>query len=213
MLKLNAIFERKADHFSETECVMGKTIELPAESYRHFKSHLLGFEPFITENRDWMRVDENNVAHCLLVLGEGGSEGVLVNSEGYDYARYASLVPGARELAAAQQKQEIAEKEQASGESAPLRLRDLFRLGLPNNIYLVHDTVDVGFIPVGGLKEESIDGKAQEQFADLLDARVKGIQHGAYGPEIVLGGIPAQRLSEFDQALADCQITGPVLGM
>lgn len=212
-MKLNAIFERKADHFSETECVVDKTVELPAERYRHFKSHLLGFEPFITENRDWMRVDENNVAHCLLVLGEGGSEGVLVNSEGYDYARYASLVPGARELIAAQQKQEIAEKEQASGESAPLRLRDLLRLGLPNNTYLVHDTADVGFIPVGGLNEESIDGKAQEQFADLLDARVKGIQHGAYGSEIVLEGIPSQRLSEFDQALADNRITGPVLGM
>lgn len=211
MLKLNAVFDRKINNFSETECVVEKTVELPERDYRYFKGNLFDSEPFITENRDWMGVDENYVAHCLLVLGQGQSEGILVNSEGYDYARYASLVPGARELSAAQQRQEIAEK-QASGESASLRLRDLLRLDLPESTYLVHDTADVGFIPVGGLKEDSIDGKAQEQFADLLDARVKGIQHGAYGSEIVLEGIPAQRLSEFDQALADNQITGPVLG-
>lgn len=213
MLKLNAIFERKIDHFPETECVVEKTVELSAEDFRHFKDHLLEFQPFITENQEWMRVDGNHVAHCLLVLGESCSEGILVNSEGFDYARYASLVPGARELVAMQQRQGISEKEQIAGETSPLRLRDLLRLGLPENTYLVHDTADVGFIPVGGLKEESIERTAKERFADLLNARIKGIQRGAYGPEIVLGGIPAQRLSEFDQALADSQITGPVLGM
>jgi hypothetical protein len=112
MLKLNAVFERKNNHFPATDCVVEKTIELSAEDYLHFKNHLLEYKPFITENRDWMRVDGNSVAHCLLVLGEGGSEGVLVNSEGYDYARYASLVQEARELAALQQKQDLTEQEQ-----------------------------------------------------------------------------------------------------
>lgn len=115
MLKLNAVFERKNDHFPSTDCMVEKTIELSEEDYLHFKNHLLEYKPFITENRDWMRVDENGIAHCLLVLGEGGSEGVLVNSEGYDYARYASLVQGARELASPQQKQDLTEQEQITG--------------------------------------------------------------------------------------------------
>ena len=112
MLKLNAIFERKIVLFPETGCVVEKTVELPEAEYRDFKSHLLRDASFVAENRDWMRVDENGIAHCLLVLGEGNAEGVLVNSEGYDYARYASLVPGARGLAILQQKQEISEQEQ-----------------------------------------------------------------------------------------------------
>lgn len=115
MLKLNAIFERKIDHFHETDCVVEKTVELQEAEYRDFKNHLLRDMPFIAENRDWMRVDENGIAHCLLVLGEGSLEGVLVNSEGYDYARYASLVPGARGLATLQQKQGLSEQEQIAG--------------------------------------------------------------------------------------------------
>lgn len=36
--------------------------------------------------------------HCLLVTGEGRRDGVLVEAEGYDYARYASYVPDAAAL-------------------------------------------------------------------------------------------------------------------
>ncbi|OCN00405.1 hypothetical protein A7X67_16195 [Clostridium sp. W14A] len=213
MLKLKAVFERKVDRFPETVCVVERALELSKAEYREFRDHLTRDMPFIAENRDWMLIDENNVAHCLLVLGEGGSEGVLVNSEGYDYARYASLMPGARELIAVQQKQKIAEKEQASSESASLRLRDLLRLGLPENTYLVDDDYSAGFIPVGGLKDGNISDKARKRFADLLDAPIKAIRPGVYGTEIVISGVPTERLSEFDQALADNQIEAPAMGM
>jgi hypothetical protein len=54
--------------------------------------------PFIAENTDLMHRDENGVFHCLLVLGEGSSDGVLIEAEGYNYARYSSFMPGAREF-------------------------------------------------------------------------------------------------------------------
>jgi hypothetical protein len=41
------------------------------------------------------------MAHCLLVLGEGCSDGVLIEAEGYNYARYSSFMPGAREFVTA----------------------------------------------------------------------------------------------------------------
>ena len=43
----------------------------------------------------------NGVCHCLLVLGKDCSDGVLIESEGYHYARYASFMPGAREFVTA----------------------------------------------------------------------------------------------------------------
>ena len=36
--------------------------------------------------------------HCLLVRCEGVSESILVESEGYDYARYCAFVPDHRKL-------------------------------------------------------------------------------------------------------------------
>jgi hypothetical protein len=40
--------------------------------------------------------------HCLLVTGESREDGILVESEGYDYARYAAHVPHVHTIIAAQ---------------------------------------------------------------------------------------------------------------
>ena len=45
-----------------------------------------------------MYQDKNGVSHCLLVLGEGQDDGILVESEGSFYARYSAFVPNARQL-------------------------------------------------------------------------------------------------------------------
>ena len=46
-----------------------------------------------------MLMDEKNgVFYCMLVTGEGYRDGVLVEAEGYPYARYASYVPDATAL-------------------------------------------------------------------------------------------------------------------
>lgn len=39
----------------------------------------------------------NGIYHCLLVLGENQPDGVLIEAEGYDYARYSSYFPSARD--------------------------------------------------------------------------------------------------------------------
>ena len=52
----------------------------------------------ILENKDIMCEDKEGVYHCLLVTGEGKRDGVLVESKGYDYARYASYVSDAAAL-------------------------------------------------------------------------------------------------------------------
>ena len=49
---------------------------------------------FLFENGDRMWFDPSEACwHCLLVKGEHSREGILVEAEGYSYARYAAHVP------------------------------------------------------------------------------------------------------------------------
>lgn len=101
MLNLQAVFERKANKLPARNCVIEKIVELPESEYRKFKNNLFEDYDFIRESADSMIMDRNGLNHCILTLGEGCSDGVLVVAEGYSYARYASLVPGAREYVTA----------------------------------------------------------------------------------------------------------------
>ncbi len=75
-----------------------KKVCQPAGEFEQFLKNPLENLPCISENVDLMREDDQEVFQCLLVTGEGRRDGVLVQSEGYDYARYASYVPDAPAL-------------------------------------------------------------------------------------------------------------------
>ncbi|MCL2532096.1 MAG: DUF6329 domain-containing protein [Oscillospiraceae bacterium] len=97
-MELNAIFHRKQPEFEPQRCVVAKIVELCSADFQEFRSGMMHDWDFIAENIPLMGFDENGTRHCMLVLGEGCDDGILVDSQGYDYARYASFVPGAREL-------------------------------------------------------------------------------------------------------------------
>ncbi|NCB63538.1 MAG: hypothetical protein EOM52_07980 [Clostridia bacterium] len=90
---------------------VAKVVELSDMEYQYFTTHLLVDAPFIAANRDLMAFDgQTGVTHCLLVTAKSVQDGVLVDSQGYDYARYAAHVPDKSrlklpELPAAQQNQ------------------------------------------------------------------------------------------------------------
>ena len=67
-----------------------KVIELTQEQYRHFCAHLLEDIPFITANRELMGGGSDGVTRCLLVTTRNIRGGLLIDSQGYDYARYAA---------------------------------------------------------------------------------------------------------------------------
>lgn len=54
---------------------------------------------FISENIEQMHLGTDGAYHCILVMGQGHRDGILVESEGFAYARYAAYVPDARALA------------------------------------------------------------------------------------------------------------------
>ena len=70
-----------------------KQIELTQAQYQHFSTHLWLDMPFIVANKDLMGCDEENtVSHCLLVTSRERRDGILVDCQGFDYARYAAYI-------------------------------------------------------------------------------------------------------------------------
>lgn len=90
--------KRKEPRLETERCQVEKIIELPESEFESFRCNLLNDYSFISENKDMMHGDTNGLVHCLLVLGKGREDGVLVDSEGSDYARYAAHINGARGL-------------------------------------------------------------------------------------------------------------------
>ena len=95
---IQAVFERKPD-FRLRDVVTETVIRLPKEEYEQFLSSPCDSYEFIEKNSKSMLMDEKNgVFYCMLVTGEGYRDGVLVEADGYPYARYASYVPDATAL-------------------------------------------------------------------------------------------------------------------
>lgn len=94
----NIPLRRKDTEVDAVPCTVEKSVTLSAEEFAHFAQNLMSDYNFIRENIDQMYQDENGINHCLLVLGEGGTDGILVESEGSTYARYSAFVPNARQL-------------------------------------------------------------------------------------------------------------------
>ncbi len=103
-MKINVPLRRKDTDIETNQCVVEKTVELPAEQFDYFSENLLNDYDFILENTDCMYQEQNGINHCLLVLGEGRDDGILVESEGSAYARYSAFVPNARQLLRQEQK-------------------------------------------------------------------------------------------------------------
>ena len=45
-----------------------------------------------------MRIDINDIAHCVLFVDSESGDGILVDSEGAKYARKSQFIPNARAL-------------------------------------------------------------------------------------------------------------------
>ena len=90
---MKAIFERKPADFDLRNFEVSKTIRLPADVFEAVLQKPMRDYDFIQDNIEQMHCDSKGVYHCLLLTGEGRNDGLLVESEGYSYCRYASYVP------------------------------------------------------------------------------------------------------------------------
>ena len=118
-MQAKAIFRRKEICYEPSDCEIEKVIHLSDSEFAQFQQTLLADYDFLHENADLMRV-ENGVTHCLLVVGETFEDGILVNSEGSDYARYSAYFPNAKSYLLTQgQTQQVVQAETPAEAAVP----------------------------------------------------------------------------------------------
>lgn len=77
-----------------------KVIELPKEQYRRYRNELWRDVSFISRNGSNMRFDEKSETFlCLFVTSRDEIGGLLIEADGFDYARYAAFIPDKKALA------------------------------------------------------------------------------------------------------------------
>ena len=94
---IHAELKRKQSEYKGEACAVDKVIELPAQRFRQFSRALLVDHDFIAENKSTIR-NGTDSRHCLLILDADGTDGFLVDPQGYNYARYSAFVPNVRSL-------------------------------------------------------------------------------------------------------------------
>lgn len=198
MLKTKAVFMRKPDTFETQDCVIEKTIHLSEQDYDRYLGKM-GQQGFIRDNASLMRNDREGIFHCLLVVGKNRSDGILIQSEGYDYARYAAFLPNAADFLSTHPEENPEEKSEQG-----IKLKDLMRIPL-RDIHLVHIDEEIELATIVELKADTLTDEGRTEWADVLNADVQGIFEGIYGLQLECSGVSPQRLSDFSFMLAgDC---------
>lgn len=105
-MRFKANFQYKPSSFQLDDCQIEKIVELSREEFCKLRITPLVDQPFIAKHKGCM-FSEDGVLHCLLALDKDGSDGVLIESEGYNYPRYAAYVPGMREIVNAQMERAV----------------------------------------------------------------------------------------------------------
>lgn len=181
---MKAIFERKPLDFNPQDFEVSKTLRLPAEVFEDVLKNPMRDYTFIQGNIEQMHCDSNGVYHCLLLTGEGRNDGLLVESEGYGYCRYASHVPNVSGLI-----------------TSISSLKDLLHVHW-EDIHLLHKDVEIEPATIVELDEHTLTDAGKEAWADVLDAEVVKVYNGYYGLQMELDKVKPRRLEEFSSMLA-----------
>lgn len=95
---LNIPLRNKMESWEYNRCQIDKTVILPHTEFEHFRRNTLADYDFISNSLDDLPTTNDNTRHCIMVLDDGGDDGILVDPQGYSYARYSAFVPNARQL-------------------------------------------------------------------------------------------------------------------
>lgn len=100
---INTQLRCKQEEIQPVRCDIVCIVELSRADFYDFRFNTLADRDFIKEHLKDLKADVFHAIPCLLVLGEGENDGILVDPQGYDYARYTAYIPMARQLVQAEQ--------------------------------------------------------------------------------------------------------------
>lgn len=99
-LVLNANLICKADRFTSREIVVEKVIKVSAQEFKTLIDKPLKDNYYLSTYKDLMGFYDDTY-HGVLFVNKQSGDGLLVNSEGADYARYSQFIPKASGIIAA----------------------------------------------------------------------------------------------------------------
>lgn len=104
-IKLNVTMKCKADSYRQANnlCIVEEVVPIPDADFLEMATYPCRDNPHITLHKDSMFAD-SSAMHCVLFIAEKQGDGFLVESEGYDYARYSQYIPHAGDIVAGQQR-------------------------------------------------------------------------------------------------------------
>jgi len=92
-MKTNFLRKASSDELiPQDSFVIEKTVIVEKELFECFIHDPLNDYDFIKDNVELMYCDKDEVFHCIFVTSEEHDFGILVESEGYHYARYAAYL-------------------------------------------------------------------------------------------------------------------------
>ncbi len=103
---INGCFFFKASHAQELmedktmkpiQVEVVKILQLTGQQFRDFSANLLRDMPFLIPNKNLTGYDKG-VTRCLLVATRSRRDGILVDCQGYNFARYSCYVPSKQSL-------------------------------------------------------------------------------------------------------------------
>ena len=103
---INGCFFFKASHAQELmedktmkpiQVEVVKILQLTGQQFRDFSANLLRDMPFLIPNKNLTGYDKG-VTRCLLVSTRSRRDGILVDCQGYNFARYSCYVPSKQSL-------------------------------------------------------------------------------------------------------------------
>ena len=87
--------ERKAENFNTETCIVDKAVPVSNYRFRQLRSCPMQDFKEISDNLDCMYTQDGE-RHCLLIYDKEEGDGLIIDSSGYSYARYAQYVPQAK---------------------------------------------------------------------------------------------------------------------
>lgn len=95
-LTINTSLLRKEPALEVVPCVVEKAVGVSHAEFENLRRNTLKDNDLIARNKGNMWFGTDDRYHCLLVYDKEQGDGLLVESEGYDYARYAQYIPQAK---------------------------------------------------------------------------------------------------------------------
>ena len=192
-LKFNSTLNHKQSDYKTREIIIEKVITLYGKGFSELKDHPLRDDPHIAENRDLMYIDDNDAAHCLLMVDSDSGDGILVESEGSSYARKSQFISNARALVESNELTASERKLHNNLKKMVDHIAELAHCGEKNFVF--EELLEKSDIDFKSLLRDSVTAMLQER-EDIQIAKSHSIDVD-FQPDITVEAKPTQELTLY----------------